>query len=199
MITNEPIRERLKLLLKAHHNDIQPSRFTVEEGALLLRQGDPADQVLLLSKGSVAIQVRQHNTDAHTLAVLEAEELLGEMGLFGNGFHSADVRVVEGPAELISVPADQLLQALLFDSDLAIELLAMLSHRCLVGNLLVAELLDGIAAAHQGDQRALQQSCQALRERSHALSRAADQLSELLLTARGSTETPAADPTGAQG
>lgn len=146
-MNGEPIRERLKLLLKAHHNDIQPSHFTADEGVLLLRQGEPADQVLLLSEGSVAIQVRQPNREAHTLAVLEAEELLGEMGLFGTGFHSADVRVIEGPAQLISVPADQLLQALLFDSDLSIEMLSMLSHRCLLGNLLIAELLDAIAAA----------------------------------------------------
>lgn len=192
-MNGEPIRERLKLLLKAHHNDIQPSHFTADKGVLLLRQGEPADQVLLLSEGSVAIQVRQPNREAHTLAVLEAEELLGEMGLFGTGFHSADVRVIEGPAQLISVPADQLLQALLFDSDLSIEMLSMLSHRCLLGNLLIAELLDAIAAASQSDERALEQSCQALKERSHALSKAAEQLSALLVTTDRQPETPAAN------
>ena len=173
------VRERMKLLLAAHHNEIRQTELTAKEGERLLSQGEPADQVVLLTEGTVAIQVRQPEGEPHTLAIVEAEELLGEMGLFGDGRHSADVTVIGGPARLIAVNGDQLLQAMLFDADLAIELLALLSQRCLQGNQLMSLLLDGIHAAHSGNTTLLEQTSQALRQSNHALSIAANQLREL--------------------
>ena len=75
------VRERMKLLLEAHDSEIEPVELTAEPGELLLRQGEPAKRILLLTEGSVAIQVRQSDGLSHTLAIVEAEELLGEMGL----------------------------------------------------------------------------------------------------------------------
>ena len=69
-----------------------------------------------------------------TVAIVEAEELLGEMDLFGNGVHSADVKVLDEPEQLIAIYSDQLLKAMLFDADLSIELLSLISQRCLQGN-----------------------------------------------------------------
>jgi CRP/FNR family cyclic AMP-dependent transcriptional regulator len=111
---------------------------------------------------------------------VEGEELLGEMGLFGNGVHSADVQVLETPAQLIAVDSNQLLKAMLFDADLSIELLNLISQRCLQGNELVGLLLDGIEAAHNGDRALLTQTCAALRHRRHSIAAAADQLEALL-------------------
>lgn len=176
---NNRVRERLKLLLKSHAHEIAPVALEAKEGDLLLRQGAEAGQILLLTEGRVAIQVRQANQAPHTLTILEAETLLGEIGLFGNGQHAADVRVVQGPAKLIAVAGDQLLQAMLFDADLAIELLALLSERCLQGNALMSLLLDGIHAAHGGDAALLEQTCQALRQHDHSLAAAAEKLATL--------------------
>lgn len=173
------VRERMKLLLAAHDSDIVTETFNAEAGELLLRQGEPAKRVLLLTAGSVAIQIRQNDETPHTLAVVEAEELLGEMGLFGNGLHSADVRVLGGPATLVAVAGDHLLQAMLFDTDLSIELLRLSSQRCLQGNELVGHLLDGIQAAASGDHSLLAQSCSALRQHRHSIAEAADQLEAL--------------------
>lgn len=173
------VRERMKLLLAAHDSEIVPVEISALPGELLLRQGAPADQVLLLTEGTVAIQVRQSDGLPHTLAIVEAEELLGEMGLFGNGMHSADVVVLDAPAQLIAVDGNQLIKAMLFDADLSIELLGLLSERCLQGNELVGLLLDGIKAAHQGDGHLLQQTCSALRARGHSIAAAADQLESL--------------------
>lgn len=168
------VRERMKLLLAAHDSEIVPVEFRAEPGELLLRQGAPAKRVLLLTEGTVAIQVRQSDGYPHTLAIVEAEELLGEMGLFGNGVHSADVQVLDAPAQLIAVDSDQLLKAMLFDADLSIELLDLISQRCLQGNEFVGLLLDGIKAAHSGDAALLQQTCTALRRRGHSIAAAAD-------------------------
>ena len=101
------------------------------------------------------------------------------MGLFGNGVHSADVQVLDAPAQLIAVDSDQLLKAMLFDADLSIELLDLISQRCLQGNELVGLLLDGIKAAHSGDAALLQQTCTALRRRGHSIAAAADHLEGL--------------------
>lgn len=173
------VRERLKLLLQSHAQEITPVVLEAQEGELLLRQGAEAEQILLLTEGCVAIQVRQAQQAPHTLTILEAETLLGEIGLFGNGQHAADVRVVQGPAKLLAIAGDQLLQAMLFDADLAIELLALLSERCLQGNALMSLLLDGIQAAHGGDAALLEQTCQALQQHNHALATAAEKLATL--------------------
>jgi CRP/FNR family cyclic AMP-dependent transcriptional regulator len=174
------VRERMKLLLAAHNSEIVPVDVRAQPGELLLRQGAPAEQVLLLTQGTVAIQVRQSDGQPHTLAVVEAEELLGEMGLFGDGVHSADVQVLDEPAQLLAVDSNQLLKAMLFDADLSIELLNLISQRCLQGNELVGLLLDGIKAAHSGDGDLLVRTCGALRLRGHSIASSADQLEALL-------------------
>lgn len=174
------VRERMKLLLAAHNSEIVPVDIRAQPGELLLRQGAPAEQVLLLTQGTVAIQVRQSDGQPHTLAVVEAEELLGEMGLFGDGVHSADVQVLDAPAQLLAVDSNQLLKAMLFDADLSIELLNLISQRCLQGNELVGLLLDGIKAAHSGDGDLLVRTCSALRLRGHSIANAADQLEALV-------------------
>lgn len=174
------VRERMKLLLAAHDSEIVPVEITAQPGELLMRQGAPAKRVLLLTEGSVAIQVRQNDERAHTLAIVEAEEVLGEMGLFGNGQHTADVQVLDQPAQLLAVDGDQLLKAMLFDADLSIELLNLISQRCLQGNELVGLLLDGIHAAHAGDAIELERTCSMLRQRGHAIADAADRLTALL-------------------
>ena len=173
------VRERMKLLLEAHGSDITSAAYVAAEGELLLEQGSVAKKVLLLHEGSVAIQLRRSQGEPHTLAIIQAEEILGEMGLFGNGVHSADVRVTGGPAQLTVIDGDQLLQAMLFDSDLNLEILALLCQRCLISNQLVGVLLDGITAAHARDEELLEQSCDFLRRNSHSLSAAAEHLSVL--------------------
>ncbi|APD47888.1 cyclic nucleotide-binding domain-containing protein [Synechococcus sp. CS-602] len=173
------VRERIKLLLKIHYADLAPVQRLASQGDLLMRQGDPATSLMLLTSGKVAVQIQLLEPRPHTLAVLEAEELLGEMGLFGTGIHSADVRVVEGPAELIEVSGDNFLKTLLFDVDLAMEMLSLVSQRCKSGNRVIGLLLDGIAAAHRGDTAQLAAIASAIRPLDHCLSLAGDRLVEL--------------------
>ncbi|NQV10894.1 MAG: cyclic nucleotide-binding domain-containing protein [Cyanobacteria bacterium] len=173
------LRERIKLLLKIHHAELEPVQRQASQGELLMHQGDPATSLMLLTRGKVAIQIRLLEPRPHTLAVVEAEELLGEMGLFGTGSHSADVRVVEGPAELIEVSGDNFLKTLLFDVDLAMEMLSLVSQRCKSSNEVIGLLLDGIAAAHRGDTAQMAAIASAIRPLDYCLSLAADRLVEL--------------------
>lgn len=173
------VRERFKLLLESHRHELDPLQRQAAEGELLLRQGEPARRLLLLTQGRVAVDLQPGGPCSHTLMVLEAEELLGEMGLVGDGRHSADVRVIDGPAELIEVDGDAFLRALLFDADLAMELLALLSQRCQRSNQVIGLLLDGITAAAQGDGEGLAGVRAALQPINPGLAAAAGHLARL--------------------
>jgi CRP/FNR family cyclic AMP-dependent transcriptional regulator len=181
------VRERFKGLLASHRAELAPVPRQALEGELLLAQGDRARSLLLLTEGQVAIQLRHRDHSPHTLTVLEAEELLGEMGLFGDGFHSADVRVVGGPAQLIEVESDAVLRAMLFDADLAMAMLTLLSQRCQYGNAVIGLLLDAITTATHGDGAALAAITERLRPLDHSLAAAAAQL----VTLSGRRSAPA--------
>ncbi|QPN55511.1 cyclic nucleotide-binding domain-containing protein [Synechococcus sp. CBW1107] len=170
------VRERMKLLLDIHHDELAPVIRQAASGDLVMSQGAPADSLMLLTKGKVAIQIRLTEPEPHTLAVIEAEELLGEMGLFGSGQHSADVRVVEGPAELVEVSVDNFLKTLLFDIDLAMEMLALVSQRCMRSNEVIGLLLDGIAASERGDTDQLNRLESEFKPLNYCLSKAMDRL-----------------------
>ena len=174
------VRERFKLLLASHRDELAPIPRKAESGELLLRQGAPARSMLLLTSGRVAVELHPVGEQAHTLMLLEAEELLGEMGLFGNGQHSTDVRVVDGPAELIEVDGDSFLRAMLFDIDLAMELLALVSQRCQRSNTVIGMLLDGISAAAADDANTLHAITDAMAPLNSGLARAADHLRGLI-------------------
>jgi len=174
------VRERFKLLLASHRDELAPVPRTAAPGELLLRQGSPARNLLLLTSGRVAVELHPAGEEPHTLMHLEAEELLGEMGLFGNGQHSTDVRVVDGPAELIEVDGDGFLRAMLFDIDLAMELLGLLSQRCQRSNAVIGLLLDGISAAADADGKALRAITGEMAPVNPGLARAAQHLQALI-------------------
>ena len=92
----EAFRERLKVLLEAHEQDLNPQVITAEEGTVLCRQGEPVDTLMLLRKGRVAVDLHQGSL-VHTLTEIDAVELLGEVGFFTNGQDYADMRAVNGP------------------------------------------------------------------------------------------------------
>ena len=104
----QAFRERLKLLLVAHQQELNPERIVAAEGDIMFHQGKSVETLMLLTHGRVAVDI--HTGDQiHTLAQVEAVELLGEVGFFANGKHYADFRVVEGDAELLAIPGQALL------------------------------------------------------------------------------------------
>lgn len=82
---------------------LAPER-TRDTRSLLLRQGDPATHVLVLSHGSAAVTRRDSNGQRTLLAVRGAGELLGELSLLDGGVRSATVIAAE-PCRVHTVPA----------------------------------------------------------------------------------------------
>ena len=174
----EAFRERLKVLLEAHEQDLNPQVITAEEGTVLCRQGEPVDTLMLLRKGRVAVDLHQGPL-VHTLAEIDAVELLGEVGFFANGQHYADMRVVNGPAELATMKGEQMLKAMLYDTDLVVELLSLVSERCRRGNRVIGLLLNGIEAVHKSQSDRLQHTSDQLGGIHFCVGKASDQLKEL--------------------
>ncbi|WP_197459942.1 hypothetical protein [Synechococcus sp. MIT S9508] len=57
----------------------------------------------LLTQGRIEVDVR-HDNQVHTLAEVEALELLSEVSFFVNGKHCGDFRVINKPAQLQAIP-----------------------------------------------------------------------------------------------
>ena len=112
---------------------------------------------LLLTKGHVAVNIH-HGDELHTLAEMEAVELHGEVGFFANGKQCADCLVVNEPAELLALPDQALLEAILSDSDLVVEMLSLVSERCRRGIPVIALLLSGLEAVHDDSRERTEQA-----------------------------------------
>ena len=174
----QAFRERLKLLLIAHQQELNPEQIVAAEGDILFHQGESVETLMLLTQGRVAVDI--HCGDQiHTLAEVEAVELLGEVGFFANGKHYADFRVVGGQAELLAIPGQALLQAMLFDTDLVVEMLSLVSERCRRGNQVIAMLLSGIEAVHDDSQEKIEQATTELGGIHFCIAKASKQLQKL--------------------
>ena len=156
------LKERLSVLLSTHLTNLPHQFLKAASGDVLMKQDEPAKRVLLIKSGELRIERIEDVGTAKVIAVVGANELVGEMGLIGEPYHSATVTVHQGPAECIAIQSDDLLQAALYDSDLVMELLALCSSRCRQTNRHLALLLEALHAIRNRDHEALEQCCNRL-------------------------------------
>ena len=156
------LKERLSVLLSTHLTNLPHQFLKAASGDVLMKQDEPAKRVLLIKSGELRIERIEDVGTAKVIAVVGANELVGEMGLIGEPYHSATVTVHQGPAEFIAIQSDDLLQATLYDSDLVMELLALCSSRCRQTNRHLALLLEALHAMRNRDHEALEQCCNRL-------------------------------------
>lgn len=103
-----------------------------DEGAELCRQGDPADTFFLITRGAVALTQRL-GTTTRTVAVREAGEFFGEMGLLEGKPRSATARALE-PVSVLEVTEAAFQQILIEHPRLALSIV-----RGLVANVRAAD------------------------------------------------------------
>lgn len=176
----EAVSDRLRLLLDTHQELLRPELLRPERDAVLLDQEQEADCLLLVNAGRLAIEVQQPEQPFRTIAVVGPGAVLGEMALFGEARHTARVRSLDADAEVLLFSRQALFQAMLFDTELVAEILAISSERCRSGNRLINLLLDGLDACSRGDGDALDAVCRELRSGPDSIVRAASQLEQLL-------------------
>ena len=72
----------------------QTKLLPLPKGELLFSQGDPSDELFVVSEGRIAIATRSTDGRESMVAVLEAGGLFGELGLFDDEPRSADARAL---------------------------------------------------------------------------------------------------------
>ena len=182
---SEPVNRRLRHLLQTHLKQLEPELLHPETDAVLIEQGDVADSLFLVQKGRLAIEIQQNGHASRTIAEVGAGAILGEMALFGIGEtrHGARVRVVDISTEILRFSRGALQSSILFDAELAAEMLLISSERCRNSNQMINLLLDGIDATSRGDARSMESICSKLRQGADSMEQAAAQLEHLLKVA----------------
>jgi CRP/FNR family transcriptional regulator, cyclic AMP receptor protein len=77
------------------------------KGELLFSQGDPSNELFVISEGRIAIATRSTDGRESMVAVLEAGGLFGELGLFDSEPRSADARALTD-SEVLALSYDDL-------------------------------------------------------------------------------------------
>ena len=174
------VRDRLRMLVTTHLSRVNHQTIMAAEGEVLVQQDSPAEKVLLVKTGQLKVERCEEGGRPQVIAHIGPNELIGEMALIGDQFHSATVSVTHGPAEILMVQANDLVQAAIYDSDLVMELLALSSNRCRQTNRHLALILEALEALEQNHASAVKRCCQKLEQSSEAtLSVAAERLRQL--------------------
>ena len=179
------IRNRIKLLIAGHHGELQTRKIVAKDGETVIMQGAKAEQVLLLTRGKVAIELNQNRKEAYTLAILEGEQLFGEMALLANGIYSADVKVIGSTAEFLAFQGEDLVRAMIFDSELMMELLALVCERFRKSNEVIGLMLEGLSAIQDNDENLLKNICAQLKSYKHSFKDASSQLDNIFESNQG--------------
>jgi CRP/FNR family transcriptional regulator, cyclic AMP receptor protein len=85
-------------------------RRDLKRNDVLFREGEEASQLFVVERGRVAIANRSEDGRESLVALMEAGDLFGEMGLF-DGIRSADARALE-TSTVVAVPYIPLREAL---------------------------------------------------------------------------------------
>ena len=175
----EALRGRLRQLLDTHMDQLQPDVLRPELNEVVIEQGAVAESLLLINRGRLAVELHQSTQAVRTLAEVKAGDLLGEMALFGDGHHTARVRVIDAPAELLRISRNALLQAVLFDSELTAAILELSLERCRSSNRWTSLLLSAISACAENNAEQLEIACDQLSQGPSGISDAATLLKGL--------------------
>ena len=175
------VRVRLPMLLSTHLSGLGHRTLRPSIGEVVIRQDTPAEHVLVVQAGELCVERTEAGGKPRLIATVSPGEMAGEMALMGDQRHSATVTVSRGPAELLEVKADDLLQAAMYDSDLVMELLALSSHRCRQTSRHLTLILESLEALGNSDKATLKRCCEELDQEfdQFFLSNAADRLREL--------------------
>ena len=116
------------------------SRQHLQRGDVVFAEGDVADRMYVVRVGRVAISMRQPEGKESIVALMEAGDLFGEMGLFDGDHRSAGARALEA-TELVVVPYEPLARVLSHRPALLWPVLGMLSRRMRVTDAALADSL----------------------------------------------------------
>ncbi len=129
--TSEVVQKALNFVSAQSSSALKVKQIPQNE--ILIRQGEKADSVYFLKKGSLVAYIQKNGKD-HELGKIEAGEFVGEMAYITGEERSAFVKSLE-PCEMIEIPVNILDHILFSKPSWAKALMRTLSKRVKAGNL----------------------------------------------------------------
>ena len=112
--------------------------ISLGRGEVLFDQDQPANELYVVSTGRIAIAKRASDGRMSVVALMEDEDLFGEMPLFDGQGRSAEARALE-PARLVGVPYEALRTALEVRPEALWTVVALLAGRLRVTDEALAD------------------------------------------------------------
>jgi len=113
----------------------------LQRGDAVFTEGESADRMFVVRSGRVAISKHPAKAKESIVALMEAGDLFGEMGLFDGEHRAAGARALE-PAELVVVPYAPLTKVLGERPDLLWPMVTLLSKRIRAADNALADSLS---------------------------------------------------------
>ena len=111
---------------------------SLSRGEVLFDQDDPGRELYIVASGRIAIAKRSADGRSSVVALMEEEDLFGEMSLFDGQGRSAEARALE-PSQLVSVPYEALRSALQARPEALWTVVALLANRLRVTDEALAD------------------------------------------------------------
>lgn len=124
------------------------SNKVLKEGEIVFRQGEPADSMYLIRKGTLQVYISKDNGEMN-LATLEAGSIVGEMAFFDNKPRSASVRAAK-PTEVTQISRSDFDKLLTQIPKWMVTMMQSLSGRLRTTNERVQKLEEAQRAAAGG-------------------------------------------------
>lgn len=119
-LTELDTEQRAKLLTSAR-------RHKVRARAVVVRRGDPADEIYLVVRGRLKVSVVNESSRETTFEILAPDDVFGEVGLFAGGQRTADVTAMED-CELLALRRADLLLAIRNEPSIGMVLLRVMAE-----------------------------------------------------------------------
>ncbi|MGH7803540.1 MAG: cytochrome P450, partial [Candidatus Binatia bacterium] len=173
--------------------DVEVRRY--EPGAVIIRQGDVADEFFIMKSGSVEVVREAADAEPKLLAVLETGQFFGEIGLLHGVRRTATVRAIAGaPVETYVLDRDRF-SALVVERDLTSRELATIVRRRMMGSTLARALPKlGLADIGRFSSRFEWRSY----PRGSTIIRQGDPADRFFIVFRGEVELVSAGPDGGE-
>ena len=132
LLAGTPAEQLQRLLAVGHETRYLP-------GEIIFREGQPSDGLYLVTAGSVRVTAAGSRGEA-MLAVIKANEVLGEMGVLDGRPRSATASALS-VCDIFFLPAEPFLDLVEKSNSLAMRLIAVLTERVRRANDRLVELV----------------------------------------------------------
>jgi CRP-like cAMP-binding protein len=123
----------------ALHQMVDAARaLTLQRNDVVFAQDDPAEELFIVRSGRIAIAQRSIDGRQTMVALMEQEDLFGDMPLFDGRPRSAEARALE-PSQLVGVPYEPIRAVLAQQPELLWSVVSMLAGRLRTTNAALAD------------------------------------------------------------